>query len=85
MSQDKKDLKGEESETDIEDRHKIFNTNNQMNLEQVAPNSPQLLLLKFLPLTCNTAISWLPPLISHLFSPWLLEGRTFFYCFTVFD
>ena len=53
-----------------------FNNNNSGQLccliLALAQNSPQLLLLKFLPSTyAITAISWPPPLISRLFSHWL--------------
>jgi len=45
----------------------------------LAPNSPELSLLKILPLAYHQAISWLPPWISHFFSQWLSwEPHTFF-------
>jgi len=49
-------------------------------------NSPELLLLKFLPSTyTNTAISWPPPLISQLFHICYFEqGCTVFYSHAVF-
>ena len=45
--------------------HKTFDT------FLIHKNSPELLLLNFLLSTYTiTAISWLPPLISQLFSHW---------------
>ena len=41
-------------------------------------NSPELSLLKFLPLTYHHSHSWPPPWISHLFSPWPFWGPHLF-------
>jgi len=51
---------------------KILITTIQVNLcclvQDLAPNLPELLLLKILPLAYHQAISWPPPWISYLFS-----------------
>ena len=47
-------------------------------------NSPELSLL-ILPLHTITAISWLPPWISHLFHHGLLGATQHFYSLAVLD
>jgi len=47
---------------------KNFDDDNSNCSETCNKNSPELLLLKFLPLAYHQAISWAPPWISHLFS-----------------
>jgi len=42
-------------------------------------NSPELSLLKFLPLAYHQAISWPPPCISYLFSQWPSWGAAHFF------
>ena len=52
-------------------------TSGEFVLPSPASNSPELSLLKFLPTI--SVISWLPPSISHLFSPWLFRGPHSFF------
>jgi len=50
-----------------------------------APNSPELLLLKFLLSAYHHSHSWPPPWISHLFPQWSSWGpHSFFYSWAVF-
>ena len=41
-------------------------------------------LLKFSSIIIIAAISWLPPLISQLFSPWIFRATPFFHSLAVF-
>jgi len=47
-------------------------------------NLPELSLLNLLTYSTITAISWLPPWISHFFYNGLLGGHTLFYSWAVF-
>jgi len=54
--------------------------------QDLAPNSPELSLLKFSPLAYHKAISWPPLWISYLFSQWPSWGpHTLFYSWAVLD
>jgi len=54
--------------------------------QSLAPNSPELSLLNFLPLAYHQAISWSPPWVSHLFFTMaFLRVAQFFYTWAVLD